>query len=67
MSVFRIAQAAAASGREGPHLLVAGGDGANSRRPSTQETVLSRELNSSAQAQWLKTVQVFNEQAKRSN
>jgi hypothetical protein len=41
--------------------LVAGGDRADARRPASDLCFLG-ELNSGAQARWLKTIEVFNEQ-----
>src|SRR5205823_1992294 len=49
-------------GRQGPQLLVAGGNGAHTGWSAAENAVLSGELNSSAQACWLKTIEVFNEQ-----
>ena len=57
------ALASAKEGRQGSQLLVAGGDGAYTRRSTRQRTLsYLGELNSSAQACWLKTIEVFNEQ-----
>ncbi len=41
---------------------VVGGDGANGRRSSPRTLCYLGELNGPAQARWLKSVEVFNEQ-----
>ncbi|MDQ1472827.1 MAG: hypothetical protein QOJ99_4307 [Bryobacterales bacterium] len=56
------AAAQSQQGRQGSHLFVSGRNGAHARWPAAETLCYLGELNSSAQARWLTTVEVFNEQ-----
>jgi hypothetical protein len=49
-------------GRQGLQLLIAGRNGTHSGWPRQRTPCYLGKLNSSAQADWLKTIEVFNEQ-----
>jgi transposase len=49
-------------GRQRSHVLVAGRDGAHTGWAAAENALLSGRVDSSAQARWLTTVEVFNEQ-----
>jgi len=60
-NVFAVAPAY--QGRQGPHLLVAGGDRTHCRWSAAKGHSVNRgELNSSARARWGKTIEVFNDE-----
>jgi hypothetical protein len=60
LDVFTVARAK--EGRQTAPLLVSGRDGANGRRSAQRTLCYLGELNGSAQARWLKTIEVFNEE-----